>query len=223
MNQEMASLVNRFVDKWKKKDKQPTLLSKVKSVVKPPENLKQQISLVIQRIDVQAKTLDIAVKRFESRDVDIFNRVVKAFSERDEARANILATELSEIRKIEKMLIHASLAMQSISMRLNTVSELGDLVTVLTPAKSVLNSIGSEMCSVFPEASQELGSIGNLLSEIVVNSNQSTDVPVNTGRLDPEAEKILKEAELAAEKKIKQQLPEVATEKSIDKLTSVEA
>ena len=216
-------MVNRFVDKWKKKDKQPTLLSKVKSVVKPPENLKQQISLVIQRIDVQAKTLDIAVKRFESRDVDIFNRVVKAFSERDEARANILATELSEIRKIEKMLIHASLAMQSVSMRLNTVSELGDLVTVLNPAKSVLNSIGSEMCSVFPEASQELGSIENLLSEIVVNSSQSTDVPVNTGRLDPEAEEILKEAELAAEKKLKQQIPEVATEKSIDKLTSVEA
>jgi division protein CdvB (Snf7/Vps24/ESCRT-III family) len=219
----MASLVNRFVDRWKKKDKQSTLLSKVKSVVKPPENLKQQISLVIQRIDVQTKTLDIAVQRFESRDADIFNRVVKAFSERDEARANILATELSEIRRIEKMLTHASLAMQSISMRLSTVSELGDLVTVLTPAKSVLNSIGSEMCSVFPEASQELGDIGSLLSEIVVSSTQSTDAPVTTGRLDPEAEKILKEAELATEKKLKQQLPEAATEKSIDKLTSIEA
>jgi division protein CdvB (Snf7/Vps24/ESCRT-III family) len=219
----MANLVNRFVDRWKKKDKQATLLSKVKSVVKPPENLKQQISLVVQRIGVQTKTLDIAVQRFESRDADIFSRVVKAFSERDEARANILATELSEIRKIEKMLTQASLAMQSISMRLNTVSELGDLVTVLTPAKSVLSSIGSEMCSIFPEASQQIGNIGNLLSEIVVNTNQSTDVPVNTRRLDPEAEKILKEAESAAEKKLKQQLPEATTEKSIDKLTSIEA
>ena len=216
-------MVNRFVDRWKKKDEQPTLLSKITSVVKPPENLKQQISLVIQRIDVQTKTLDIAVQRFESRDVNIFNRVVKAFSERDEARANILAAELSEIRKIEKMLTHASLAMQSISMRLNTVSELDDLVTVLNRAKSVLNSISSEMFSVFPEASQELGNIGNLLSEIVVNTSQSTDLPVNTGRVDSEAEKILKEAELAAEKKLKQQLPETATEKSIDKLTSVEA
>jgi len=219
----MASLVNRFVDRWKKKDEQPTLLSKITNVVKPPENLKQQISLVIQRIDVQTKTLDIAVQRFESRDVDIFNRVVKAFSERDEARANILAAELSEIRKIEKILTHASLAMQSVSMRLNTISELGDLVTVLNPAKSVLNSISSEMFNVFPEASQELGNIGNLLSEIVVNTNQSTDLPVNTGRIDSEAEKILKEAESAAEKKLKQQLPETATEKSIDKLTSIEA
>lgn len=219
----MANLANRFADKWTKKDKQPTLLSKVTNVVKPPENLKQQISLAIQRIDVQTKTLDIAVQRFDNRDADIFGRIVKAFSERDEARANILATELSEIRKIEKMLIHASLAMQSISMRLNTVSELGDLVTVLIPAKSVLSSIGSEMCSIFPEASQELGSIGNLLSEIVVNSSQSTEAPVNTGRLDAEAEKILKEAELAAEKKLKQQLPEASTEKSIDKLTGIEA
>ena len=216
-------MVNRFVDRWKKKDKQSTLLSKVKSVVKPPENLKQQITLVIQRIDVQTKALDITVQRFEGRDVDIFNRVVKAFSERDEARANILATELSEIRKIEKMLTQASLAMQSVSMRLNTVSELGDLLTVLAPAKSVLSNIRSEMCSVFPEASQELGNIGNLLSEIVVNCNPSTDVPVNTGRLDSEAEKILKEAELAAEKKLKHQLPEAAMEKSVDKPASMEA
>jgi division protein CdvB (Snf7/Vps24/ESCRT-III family) len=219
----MASLVNRFVDGWKKKDKQPTILSKVKSVVKPPGNLKQQISLVIQRIDVQTKTLDMAVQRFESRDVDIFNRVVKAISERDEARANILATELSEVRKIEKMLTYASLAMQSISMRLNTVSELGDLVTALTPAKNVLNSIGSEMCGVFPEASQELGNIGNLLSEIVVSTNQPTDISTNTGRLDLEAEKILREAELAAEKKLKHELPEAATEKSVEKPTSLEA
>src|SRR5208283_3010026 len=153
-------------DRWKKKEDQPTLVSKVKSAVKPQENLKEQIALVIQRIDVQTRTLDAAVQRFQSRDADIFSRVVKAFSQRDEARANILATELAEIRKIEKMLTHASLAMQSVSMRLNTVSEMGDIVTVLAPARNILNSIGSEMTTIFPEATQELGSIGNILSDI---------------------------------------------------------
>ena len=70
-----------------------------------------------------------------------------------------MASELSEIHKIEKMLTHASLAMQSISMRLNTVSEFGDIVAVLVPAKSVLKSVGSEICAVLPEANQELGNI----------------------------------------------------------------
>ena len=170
---------NRFVDRWKKKEEQPTLVSKVKSVVKPQENLKEQIALVIQRIDVQTITLDTAVQRFQNRDADIFNRVVKAFSQRDEARANILATELAEIRKIEKMLTHASLAMQSVSMRLNTVSEMGDLVAVLSPAKSVINSVRSGMCDILPEASAELGSIGNLLNDIVGTTCQTQDIPVN--------------------------------------------
>ena len=214
---------NRFVDRWKKKDEQPTLVSKVKNVVKPQENLKGQIALVIQRIDVQTRTLDNAVQRFQNRDADIFNRVIKAFSERDEARAHILATELSEIRKIEKMLTNASLAMQSVSMRLNTVSEMGDLVAVLSPAKNVINSIRSGMCDILPEASTELGNIGNLLNNIVGTTCQTADIPVNTTRIDPEAEAILKEAEIATERKLKQQFPEVSADNSRERLASLEA
>ncbi|MGA2682685.1 MAG: hypothetical protein ABSF44_12895 [Candidatus Bathyarchaeia archaeon] len=214
---------NRFVDRWKKKDEQPTLVSKVKNVVKPQENLKGQIALVIQRIDVQTRTLDNAVQRFQNRDADVFNRVVKAFSERDEARAHILATELSEIRKIEKMITNASLAMQSVSMRLNTVSEMGDLVAVLSPAKNVINSIRSGMCDILPEASTELGNIGNLLNDIVGTTCQTADIPVNTTRIDPEAEAILKEAEIATERKLKQQLPEVSAGDSRERLASLEA
>jgi len=216
-------LGNRFVDRWKKKEDQPTLVSKVKSAVKPQENLKEQIALVIQRIDVQTRTLDAAVQRFQSRDADIFSRVVKAFSQRDEARANILATELAEIRKIEKMLTHASLAMQSVSMRLNTVSEMGDLVAVLSPAKNVINSVRSGMCDILPEASNELGNIGNLLNDIVGSTCQTADIPVNNVRMDPETEAILKEAEIATERKLKQQLPEVAEDNPREKLASIQA
>ncbi len=214
-------MAKRFIDRWKKKEEQPaSLASKVKSVVKPEDNLKQQITLVIQRIDVQARTLDMAVQRFQNRNADIFNRVVKAFAERDEARANILATELAEIRKIEKMLTHASLAMQSVSMRLNTVSEVGDLVAILSPARSVINSVRSGMCNILPEASTELGNIGNLLMDIVGTTCQTSDVPLNTARIDPEAEAILREAELATEKKLKQQLPEVTTANSTEVTTA---
>ena len=214
---------NRFVDRWKKKEDQPTLVSKVKSVVKPQENLKQQIALVIQRIDVQTRTLDGAVQRFQSRDADIFSLVVRAFSQRDEARANILATELSEIRKIEKMLTHASLAMQSVSMRLNTVSEMGDVVAVLSPARNVINSVRSGMCDILPEASSELGSIGNLLNDIVGTTCQTSDIPVNNVRMDPETEAILKEAEIATERKLKQQLPEVADDNPREDFAGMEA
>ena len=214
---------NRFVDRWKDKEKKPSVASKIKNIGKSSESLKEQISLVTQRLDVQTRTLDNAVKRFEVRDTEIFQRIVKALSERDEAHAKILATELWEIRKVEKMLTHASLAMQSVSMRLITVTEMGDLVAVLNPAKSLLNNIRSEMCSILPEASQELGNIGSLLSDIVTTTNQSTDLPMDVRAANDEALKILDEAEVAVESRLKERLPEVATEININKRTSIEA
>jgi len=58
--------------------------------------------MVIQRLDVQTKTLDVAIQRFQSRDANMFQCVVKAIANRDQERANILANELHEIRKVEK-------------------------------------------------------------------------------------------------------------------------
>jgi len=202
-------LGNRFTDRWTQKEKEPSVVAKIKNVGKPQENLKEQIGLVTQRLDVQTRTLDAAVKRFEMRDAEVFQRVVKAMEARDKARANILATELGEIRKVEKMLTHASLAMQSVSMRLSTVSEMGELVAILSPARGVLNGVRSEMCSILPEASQELGNIGNLLSEIVTTTNTSNDMPVNNIMASADALQILEEAEVAAESRLKQRLPEI--------------
>jgi division protein CdvB (Snf7/Vps24/ESCRT-III family) len=219
---EIFNLVNHFVDRWKDNESAPSLVSKIKNIGKPSENLKEQISLVTQRLDVQTKTLDNAVKRFEVRDAEIFQRIVDALSGRDNARANILATELGEIRKVEKMLNHASLAMQSVSMRLSTVSEMGDLVAVLNPAKSILNNVRSEMCSVLPEASQELGNIGNLLSDIVTTTSQDDTTPVNTIMASADALQILEEAEVAAENKLREKIPEAATEVPISKRSSIE-
>jgi len=216
-------LVNRFLDKWKDKESQPSITSKIKNIGKPSQDIKQQISLVTKRIDVQTQTLDVAVQRFESRDAAIFQRVVKAMADRDQARANILATELGEIRKVEKMLTQASIALESVSMRLNTVSEVGDLVAVLAPAASVLNNIRTGMSTVLPQASQELESIGSLLGDIVTSTNQSAEVPVNIGTANPEAEKILEEAELEAEKRLREQFPDVATETAVRKKTSIDA
>ena len=213
----------RFIDRWKEKEVDPSLISKIKNIGKPSDNLKDQISVVSQRLEVQTKTLDAAVQRFQTRDADIFRHVVKALSDRDNARANILATELGEIRKVEKMLMHASLALESVSMRLRTVSEVGDLVTVLGPAASVLQTVRSGMCSIIPEASAELESIGGLLGEIVTSTNQSADVPMNTTtRLNEDALAILEEAESAAEKKLRDSLPEVTTGKPRRQLASVD-
>ena len=203
-------MVNRFIDRWKEKKQQPTFLSKIKDTGEPSQGLKQQISIVLQRIEIQKQKLNNAQSRFEKRDTTLFKRTIEALSERDTMRANVLAGELAEIRKVEKMLMHASLALESVSLRLNTVSELGDAVTVLAPAAGVLNNIRGEMSGIFPEAGHELENIGTLLTDIVTTTHNDTGVPVNIGTASLEAEKILQEAETAAERKLKEQFPEIS-------------
>jgi division protein CdvB (Snf7/Vps24/ESCRT-III family) len=215
-------LVDGFVNRWNEKPQQASFLSKIKDAGKPSVGLKKQISMVLQRIEVQKQKLNNAQSRFEQRDAELFRRTVKALSERDTMRANVLAGELAEIRKVEKMLMHASLALESVSLRLSTVSELGDIVTVIAPAAGVLNNIRNGMSSVFPEAGNELENIGNLLTDIVSTTHQDTGVPVNIGTASLEAEKILSEAETAAERKLKAQLPEISTAAATKERTTVE-
>ena len=203
-------LVDEFVDRWKEKPQKSSFLLKIKDAGKPSMGLKKQISMVLQRIEVQKNKLNNALSRFEQRDGTLFKRTVKALSERDNMRANVLAGELAEIRKVEKMLMHASLALESVSLRLNTVSELGDIVTVIAPAAGVLNNIRNGMAGVFPEAGRELENIGTLLTDIVSTTHQDNGMPVNIGTANLEAEKILSEAETAAEQKLRKQLPEIS-------------
>jgi len=215
-------LVDKFVDRWKEKPQQSSFVSKIKNMGQSSQGLKQQIDTVIQRIEIQKHKLNDALSRFEKRDAALFERTVAALSERDTLRANVLAGELAEIRKVEKMLMHASLALESVSLRLSTVSELGDIVTVIAPAASVLNNIRSGMTGVLPEAGLELENIGTLLTDIVSSTNQDTGTPVNLGTASLEAQKILQEAETAAEKKLKKQLPEVSSAGALQEKTSVE-
>ncbi len=221
---EVTRLGNRFIERWKAKEAEPSVASKIKNFAKPSENLKDQILMVTQRLDVQIRTLSAAVQRFQARDADIFQRIVKAIANHDEARANILATELCEIRKVEKMLMQTSLALESVSMRLSTVSEMGDVVTALGPAASVLQTVRTGMCSILPDASQELESLSNLLGDIVTQTRQSTDIPDNTHtHLNEDALAILEEAESAAEKKLMSQLPEIGVPRPQRQLASVDA
>jgi division protein CdvB (Snf7/Vps24/ESCRT-III family) len=61
-----------------------------------------------------------------------------------------------------------------------------------------------------------------LLTDIVSTTHQETGISLNIGTASFEAEKILAEAETAAERKLKEQLPEVSTALSTPEKTGVE-
>ncbi len=188
------------------------MYSKVKEAVRPPGPLKPRLNFAIKRIKLQIQRLDKATDRLSKRDKTLFARTVKAYSKRDMMRADVFASELAEMRKMEKMIMHARLALEQIVLRLRTVSELGDVVSTLAPTVGVLHNVRTGMAGVLPEAESELGQIGDLLNEIIVDAGQSTGLSVNFETANEDAQKILKEAATVAEQKVKEKLPELPTE-----------
>jgi len=199
----------RFARKWDEREAQTPMSTRVKEAVRPPGPLKPRLDFAIRRIDLQIQRLDQATDRFTERDKSIFVRIVEAYTKHDMPRASVFANELAEIRKMEKMIMHARLALEQIVLRLKTVSELGDVVTTLAPAVGVLRTVRNGMSSIFPEAERELGQIGNLLSGIIIDAGQSTGLTINFETANEDAQKILTEAATVAEQRIKEKFPDL--------------
>lgn len=199
----------RFAKKWEERETQEPIGTRVKEAVRPPGPLKPRLDFAIRRIDLQVQRLDQATDRFTERDKSIFVRIVEAYTKHDMPRANVFANELAEVRKMEKMIMHARLALEQIVLRLKTVSELGDVVTTLAPAVGVLRTVRNGMASIFPEAERELGQIGNLLSGIIIDAGQSSGLTINFETANDDAQKILNEASTVAEQRIKEKFPEL--------------
>lgn len=200
---------DKFVKRWGEGYNQTPITTKIKEAVRPQGPLKPRLDFAIRRIEMQVQKLDKASDRFSDRDKSIFTRIVDAYTKHDTPRANVFASELAEIRKMEKMIMHARLALEQIVLRLRTVSELGDIVTTLAPAVSVLRSIQTGMANIFPEAEKEFGNIGNMLSGIIVDAGQTTGLNLDFEASNEDAQKILTEAATVAEQKIKEKFPEL--------------
>jgi division protein CdvB (Snf7/Vps24/ESCRT-III family) len=110
---------------------------------------------------------------------------------------------------MSKLIMNAKLALEQITLRLRTVSELGDVVSTLGPAVGVLRSVRTGLVSVFPEAESELGEIGNMLSGIMIEAGQGSGMTLNFDSVNEDASKILAEAATVAEQKIKDKFPDL--------------
>lgn len=199
----------KFAKKWGEGIDETPMSTRIKEAVRPPGPLKPRLNYAIKGIELQIQRLDKASTRFSERDTSIFARIVKAYSKHDMTRANIYANELAEIRKMERMIIHARLALEQIVLRLSTVSELGDVVSTLAPAVGVLRSVKNGMAAVFPEAERELGNIGNLLSGIIMDAGHNSGMNINFETASDDAQKILTEAATVAEQKVKEKFPDL--------------
>lgn len=197
-----------FAKGWEKGD-ETSLSTKVKTAVHPPGPLKPRLDVAVKRIEGQIQRLDQASNRFNERDKSTFNQVIDAYSKHDGSRAGVYANELAEIRKMEKLTMQARLALDQIVLRLKTVTELGDVAATLVPVIGVIRDIRNGMSTVSPQIASGLGEIGNILSGIVLDAGAVTGMTINFESMSEDSQKILEEAAVVAEQKMKDTFPEL--------------
>ncbi len=199
----------RFAKKWEPKKEGDSFIASVKSAIQAPVPLKPQLEAATRKLDFQISRLDQASERFTQKDKALFAKLVDTYTHHDQARANIYATELSEIRKMNKLIMNARLALDQVALRIKTVSELGDIVTTLGPCIGVLRSISSGLGGVMPEAEGELGDIGNMLSGLMFEAGASSGMSLNFDNVNEDASKILAEAATVAEQRVSANFPDL--------------
>ena len=198
-----------FAKKWEQKREEETFVDSIRHTVQPPQPLKPQLDFAVRKLDMQISKLDQANERFTQKDRTLFAKLVDAYGKHDMAHANIYATELAEIRKMSKLVMNAKLALDQVSLRIKTVSELGDVISMLGPCVGVLRSVSVGMCGVLPEAENELGEIGNMLSGLMFEAGSSGGMSLNFNSVNEDASKILTEAAAVAEQKVSANFPDL--------------
>ena len=201
--------------KWNNNAQSESIRDKLREVTQSQTPLKPRIEEAQRKLQIQISKLDTISYKMQEKDKVIFNRIVNAMQNHDSHYAKVLSGELSQIRRTNKMVNSAKLAFEQIQLRLNTMTELGDVVVTLSPAMSVIKGIQSGLKTMLPEADQSFGQISDLLGGIMAGSSQMASTSealraeTSTISLDEEAVDILQEATTIVEESTRGKFPDL--------------
>ena len=209
--------------KWNNNAQSESIRDKLREAAQSQTPLKPRIEEAQKKLQIQISKLDSISFKLQEKDKVIFNRIVNAMQNHDSHYGKLLSGELSQIRKTSKMVNSAKLAFEQIQLRLNTMTELGDVVVTLSPAMSVIKGIQGGLKTMLPEADQSFGQISELLGGIMSGSSQmaSSSEMVGAGvssiSLDEEAVDIMQEASAIVEENTRGKFPDLqlSTDNSI--------
>ena len=199
-----------MIGNWNRSKGGEKLSQKVLDKVKPDAPLKNKIDLAQNKLNAQITKLDTIHSKLQKKHDAVFNKIVNAHKSNNTAYARAYAIELQEIRKMNNMVGGAKLAMEQIQLRLNTVSELGDVVVTLSPCMSVIKGLSSSLGGLMPEANASMQDLSKMLGDVLSGSAVGGHDLVSAGdNSSAETLAILEEAHAVIEDQTKDSLPDL--------------
>ena len=213
-----------MIGKWNSSKNGANLSQKVLDKVKPDTPLKNKIDLAQNKLNLQITKLDSIHGKLQKKHDVVFNKIVEAQKSNNSAYAKAYAIELTEIRKMNNMVGGAKLAMEQIQLRLNTVSELGDVVVTLSPCMSVIKGLSTSLGGIMPEANASMQDLSKMLGDVLSGSAVGGHDLVSADESNnAETLAILEEAHAVIEGHTKESLPDLPDNLKHDILQKREA
>jgi len=194
---------------WNKTDGE-SISQKVIGKVKPDEPLKNKIDFAQKKLQFQISKLDgINDKLGKKHDV-IFEKIVNAQRNNKNGYAQAYAGELAQVRKMKNMVSGAKLSMEQVKLRLDTVSELGDVVVTLSPCMSIIKGLAPSLNGIMPEANASMQDLSSILGDVMSGSAVSMGDSMNvSSETNADTLAILEEAHNVIAGQTKQSIPDI--------------
>lgn len=158
----------------------------------------------------QLTRLNMLDRKFASTEAYYLEQITSNIKSGNNARAKILAMELTNVRRLRRTTQHTGLALEAVVIRFSTINEFAMILDTIDPTIDMIKGIQSELSKAIPAASQALSEVSTVTSDVLVNANIKADARISTP-VDSDALSILNEIEGVLESEAKAKLPDVPT------------
>jgi division protein CdvB (Snf7/Vps24/ESCRT-III family) len=129
------------------------------------DNLKQKLASAANKIESHKREIAMLRLRLEHRRQSLFEQVVQAIEARDDSRSSVFAVELSEIKKVLRVVKVSELALTQIIVRIQSIKDVGDVYVNMNESFKIMKSISKSISGVVPALENATDEVNNSLSE----------------------------------------------------------
>ncbi|WP_371504920.1 Snf7 family protein [Nitrosopumilus adriaticus] len=194
---------------WNKAEGE-SISQKVMGRVKPDEPLKNKIDFAQKKLQFQISKLESINEKLQKKHDVIFEKIVNAQRNNKPSYAQAYAGELTQVRKMKNMVSGAKLSMEQVKLRLDTVSELGDVVVTLSPCMSIIKGLSPSLSGIMPEANASMQDLSEILGDVMSGSSVNMGDTMSAGvETNADTLAILEEAHNVIAGQTKSSIPDV--------------
>jgi division protein CdvB (Snf7/Vps24/ESCRT-III family) len=144
------------------------------------DNLKPKIASTIKEIELHRRELENLRTKLDQRRKSLFETTVKAMMTKDKSKAAVYANEWAELRKVGKVVYASELALTQVVLRLESIVDVGDVMSHLGMAFKVLRKVNKTVQGLVPSLDQASDEINAALTETMAEmGNVSPSISLN--------------------------------------------